>query len=116
MATMLGLSNPAEIAASSPSFAFYHSSFIPKQCCFTKARRKSLCKPQRFSISSSFTPFDSAKIKVIGVGGGGNNAVNRMIGSGLQVLYPFFFSFCPFLCFSILFLFCVFCATRLYKF
>ncbi|OIT31817.1 PREDICTED: cell division protein FtsZ homolog 1, chloroplastic-like [Nicotiana attenuata] len=84
MATMLGLSNPAEIAASSPSFAFYHSSFIPKQCCFTKARRKSLCKPQRFSISSSFTPFDSAKIKVIGVGGGGNNAVNRMIGSGLQ--------------------------------
>lgn len=27
---------------------------------------------------------DSAKIKVVGVGGGGNNAVNRMIGSGLQ--------------------------------
>ena len=26
-----------------------------------------------------------AKIKVIGVGGGGNNAVNRMIGSGIQV-------------------------------
>ena len=25
-----------------------------------------------------------AKIKVIGVGGGGNNAVNRMISSGLQ--------------------------------
>ena len=25
-----------------------------------------------------------AKIKVIGVGGGGNNAVNRMIESGLQ--------------------------------
>jgi hypothetical protein len=29
---------------------------------------------------------DTARIKVIGVGGGGNNAVNRMIGSGLQVL------------------------------
>lgn len=29
---------------------------------------------------------DSAKIKVVGVGGGGNNAVNRMIGSGLQVM------------------------------
>ena len=27
-----------------------------------------------------------ARIKVIGVGGGGNNAVNRMIGSGLQVI------------------------------
>ena len=26
-----------------------------------------------------------ARIKVIGVGGGGNNAINRMIGSGLQV-------------------------------
>jgi cell division protein FtsZ len=29
-----------------------------------------------------------AKIKVIGVGGGGNNAVNRMIGSGIQVWLP----------------------------
>lgn len=28
---------------------------------------------------------ESAKIKVVGVGGGGNNAVNRMIGSGLHV-------------------------------
>lgn len=28
---------------------------------------------------------ESAKIKVVGVGGGGNNAVNRMIGSGLKV-------------------------------
>ncbi|XP_072964000.1 cell division protein FtsZ homolog 1, chloroplastic-like [Typha angustifolia] len=33
---------------------------------------------------SSLAPMDSAKIKVVGVGGGGNNAVNRMIGSGLQ--------------------------------
>lgn len=30
---------------------------------------------------------ESAKIKVIGVGGGGNNAVNRMIGSGLKVRF-----------------------------
>ncbi|XP_060675817.1 cell division protein FtsZ homolog 1, chloroplastic-like [Ziziphus jujuba] len=29
---------------------------------------------------------ESAKIKVVGVGGGGNNAVNRMIGSGLQAV------------------------------
>ncbi|XP_020579990.1 cell division protein FtsZ homolog 1, chloroplastic [Phalaenopsis equestris] len=34
--------------------------------------------------SLSFDPVESAKIKVVGVGGGGNNAVNRMIGSGLQ--------------------------------
>ncbi|KNA17530.1 hypothetical protein SOVF_078930 [Spinacia oleracea] len=27
---------------------------------------------------------ETAKIKVVGVGGGGNNAINRMIGSGLQ--------------------------------
>ncbi|KAJ8560976.1 hypothetical protein K7X08_027166 [Anisodus acutangulus] len=47
-------------------------------------RRKSLCKRRRFSIFSSLSSTNSAKIKVVGVGGGGNNAVNRMIGSGLQ--------------------------------
>lgn len=36
-------------------------------------------------MNSSFVAMDSARIKVVGVGGGGNNAVNRMIGSGLQV-------------------------------
>lgn len=35
---------------------------------------------------------EPAKIKVVGVGGGGNNAVNRMIGSGLHVGFPFTFS------------------------
>ncbi|KAJ8542862.1 hypothetical protein K7X08_005385 [Anisodus acutangulus] len=83
-----GLSNPSELGSSpSSSLAFYHrpnTCFISKQCYFTGARRKSLCRPHRLSISSSFTQMDSAKIKVIGVGGGGNNAVNRMIGSGLQ--------------------------------
>ncbi|KAL3636991.1 Cell division protein FtsZ 1 [Castilleja foliolosa] len=46
----------------------------------------SLCNSKRRHgrVFSSFIPMDSAKIKVIGVGGGGNNAVNRMIGSGLQ--------------------------------
>ncbi|KAG9449344.1 hypothetical protein H6P81_009309 [Aristolochia fimbriata] len=34
--------------------------------------------------SSSFVQMESARIKVVGVGGGGNNAVNRMVGSGLQ--------------------------------
>ncbi|KAJ8425733.1 hypothetical protein Cgig2_017926 [Carnegiea gigantea] len=37
-----------------------------------------------FCVSCSFTPMETAKIKVVGVGGGGNNAVNRMIGSGLK--------------------------------
>ncbi|XP_059282557.1 LOW QUALITY PROTEIN: cell division protein FtsZ homolog 1, chloroplastic-like [Lycium ferocissimum] len=83
---ILGLSNPAELASSS-SLPFYqrpNTSFITKQCLFTGVRRKSLLRPQGLRISSSFSPMDSAKIKVIGVGGGGNNAVNRMIGSGLQ--------------------------------
>lgn len=39
-------------------------------------------------IFASMIPMDSARIKVIGVGGGGNNAINRMIGSGLQVGSP----------------------------
>jgi hypothetical protein len=40
-----------------------------------------------YSSSPLGAPMDTARIKVIGVGGGGNNAVNRMIGSGLQVLF-----------------------------
>uniref|UniRef100_A0A0E0H746 Tubulin/FtsZ domain-containing protein n=1 Tax=Oryza nivara TaxID=4536 RepID=A0A0E0H746_ORYNI len=36
------------------------------------------------SVRCSFAPVETARIKVLGVGGGGNNAVNRMIGSGLQ--------------------------------
>uniref|UniRef100_A0A0E0PFB3 Tubulin/FtsZ domain-containing protein n=1 Tax=Oryza rufipogon TaxID=4529 RepID=A0A0E0PFB3_ORYRU len=36
------------------------------------------------SVRCSFAPVETARIKVVGVGGGGNNAVNRMIGSGLQ--------------------------------
>ena len=35
-------------------------------------------------VGSGITPETLAKIKVVGVGGGGNNAVNRMITSGLQ--------------------------------
>lgn len=40
--------------------------------------------------SVSVVAMNGAKIKVIGVGGGGNNAVNRMIGSGIQVWLPIF--------------------------
>ncbi|KAH9305040.1 hypothetical protein KI387_009444, partial [Taxus chinensis] len=40
-----------------------------------------------FRATSSYSEFrgmDPARIKVVGIGGGGNNAVNRMIASGLQ--------------------------------
>ncbi|XP_010249043.1 PREDICTED: cell division protein FtsZ homolog 1, chloroplastic-like [Nelumbo nucifera] len=46
-----------------------------------KCRYLSLNKACYCSFSA---PINSARIKVIGVGGGGNNAVNRMIESGLQ--------------------------------
>ncbi|MFO0105052.1 MAG: cell division protein FtsZ, partial [Cyanobium sp.] len=36
------------------------------------------------SPSSGIIPSQSARIEVIGVGGGGSNAVNRMIASDLQ--------------------------------
>ncbi|KAI5061841.1 hypothetical protein GOP47_0022380 [Adiantum capillus-veneris] len=39
-----------------------------------------------WASSSSLPSYEGARIKVIGVGGGGNNAVNRMIGSGLQAV------------------------------
>ena len=35
-------------------------------------------------ISFNEEPLNDAKIKVIGVGGGGGNAVNRMIDSGME--------------------------------
>ncbi|XP_059666467.1 cell division protein FtsZ homolog 1, chloroplastic [Cornus florida] len=47
---------------------------------FSKRRHSGIC----CTFSSFTTPMEFAKIKVVGVGGGGNNAVNRMIGSGLQ--------------------------------
>ncbi|RWR71843.1 cell division protein FtsZ 1, chloroplastic [Cinnamomum micranthum f. kanehirae] len=43
------------------------------------------CSSSSSSSKSPFSVVESARIKVVGVGGGGNNAVNRMIGSGLQV-------------------------------
>ncbi|KAL9267289.1 Cell division protein FtsZ homolog 1, chloroplastic-like protein [Drosera capensis] len=60
-------------------------SFLQGQCRrwpVAAAGKKS--SRRRFVVSSSFSSMDTAKIKVVGVGGGGNNAVNRMIGCGLQ--------------------------------
>ena len=40
---------------------------------------------RRSCVRALGSSIEGARIKVIGVGGGGNNAVNRMIGSGIQV-------------------------------
>ncbi|KAH7546804.1 hypothetical protein FEM48_Zijuj01G0240000 [Ziziphus jujuba var. spinosa] len=93
MAT-LQLGKPYEIMSStSPSIPtpFHHrktpcSSSSLLRTCIPQSNRKR-GGPRRHSVgvvSCSFAPMESAKIKVVGVGGGGNNAVNRMIGSGLQ--------------------------------
>jgi cell division protein FtsZ len=42
---------------------------------------------RRLVVFASYEPHADARIKVIGVGGGGGNAVNRMINSGLQVRF-----------------------------
>ncbi|KAJ7960845.1 cell division protein FtsZ-like 1, chloroplastic-like [Quillaja saponaria] len=67
--------------------AFSSSSNVFRACVPLTSRRRSVFEWQRCRlrvVSCSFTPVETAKIKVVGVGGGGNNAVNRMIGSGLQ--------------------------------
>ncbi|KAK4794577.1 hypothetical protein SAY86_012571 [Trapa natans] len=55
------------------------ASFSSRRRCVWRHSR-----PCSGGVSCSFVPTESAKIKVVGVGGGGNNAVNRMIGNGLQ--------------------------------
>ncbi|KAK9689405.1 hypothetical protein RND81_09G057200 [Saponaria officinalis] len=55
---------------------------LPKTCYLPRKPRKN--GHISYTASCSFTSMGNAKIKVVGVGGGGNNAVNRMIGSGLQ--------------------------------
>ncbi|XP_031114866.1 cell division protein FtsZ homolog 1, chloroplastic-like [Ipomoea triloba] len=85
----LGLANSAELgfasSFSSNSLGFHRSNtpspFFSRQCIFPGPRRR---RCLRFYARTSFTSSASAKIKVLGVGGGGNNAVNRMINSGLQ--------------------------------
>ncbi|KAK6124795.1 hypothetical protein DH2020_041461 [Rehmannia glutinosa] len=93
MAT-LGFSNPpSELASSHSSTTSIAVGFSPLlsrnargNISFSRSRRKSSYNSNRHRVGvyCSFIPMDSAKIKVVGVGGGGNNAVNRMIGSGLQ--------------------------------
>jgi cell division protein FtsZ len=40
--------------------------------------------PKRLRLTLDETPYSGARIKVIGVGGGGGNAVNRMVRTGLD--------------------------------
>lgn len=96
--SMLPIRNPNDLFVSS------HSSLSPVSVSLNTRTTKTTTAPRplrrRFgSVSCSFAYVDNAKIKVVGIGGGGNNAVNRMIGSGLQV--PAF----SFLLFSIKFCF-----------
>ncbi|XP_065862478.1 cell division protein FtsZ homolog 1, chloroplastic [Euphorbia lathyris] len=80
MAT-LQLSNPNTSTHSLPS-SLHH-----KLCPSHKTGRTTVSKRHRHvsaTVTCTFAPMESAKIKVVGVGGGGNNAVNRMIGSGLH--------------------------------
>ena len=88
--TPLAQLNELTISSSSSSFHAnsisnsLHSSFASTRISgFTKRRSDSKSKSLRLRCSVS--PMETAKIKVVGVGGGGNNAVNRMISSGLQV-------------------------------
>ncbi|KAL5737529.1 hypothetical protein ACOSP7_030290 [Xanthoceras sorbifolium] len=89
MATLQVTTNPNELISSSSSFAasihnHHHRTTLSHS---HKTVRKSVWRPRGRSgstVSCSFAPMETARIKVVGVGGGGNNAVNRMIGSGLK--------------------------------
>ncbi|KAK4398577.1 Cell division protein FtsZ1, chloroplastic [Sesamum angolense] len=85
MAT-LGFRSPPSELVSFHSSAISFSEHARASISFSRSRRRSFCnfKRRRGGVRSSYLPTGSAKIKVVGVGGGGNNAVNRMIGNGLQ--------------------------------
>lgn len=90
--------NELTISSSSSSFLAKSISHSLRRSCVSAStgisksgvgfsKRRSDSKPKPMRLRCSFSPMESARIKVIGVGGGGNNAVNRMISSGLQVTY-----------------------------
>ncbi|RZR78067.1 hypothetical protein BHM03_00003312 [Ensete ventricosum] len=89
MASSLRFSCPSHLHLASISFLpSLHSPCGPAPAPAAAARRGALRRRGVDAVRCSFSPFvpvESARIKVVGVGGGGNNAVNRMIGSGLQV-------------------------------
>ncbi|KAL0455640.1 UNVERIFIED_CONTAM: Cell division protein FtsZ1, chloroplastic [Sesamum latifolium] len=88
-------STPAsELASSHSSTTSISVGFSPllsknarSDVSFSRSRRRSFYNFRRHQngVQCSFIPMDSAKIQVVGVGGDGNNVVNRMIGSGLRL-------------------------------
>ncbi|KAH1263775.1 Cell division protein FtsZ 1, chloroplastic [Glycine max] len=88
MAMLHPLTNPNanELLSLSCSSIFHHNALTTS---VSLNPRTTKIAPQRLSrrfgsVRCSYAYVDNAKIKVVGIGGGGNNAVNRMIGSGLQ--------------------------------
>ena len=91
-----GVTNANKLVYSPPISKPFHNKksfdFNPRKSCLPKSiRRRNGQHCSGISVSCSLIPLETAKIKVVGVGGGGNNAVNRMIGSGLQVKFLYFF-------------------------
>ncbi|KAH1062752.1 hypothetical protein GYH30_005619 [Glycine max] len=88
MAMLHPLTNPNanELLSLSCSSIFHHNALTTS---VSLNPRTTKIAPRRLSrrfgsVRCSYAYVDNAKIKVVGIGGGGNNAVNRMIGSGLQ--------------------------------
>ena len=80
-----GAGNHVKLAAHLKHGAIHRmssSAVAPRSC----RRRILVVVPHASYSASSYGPVGGdARIKVVGVGGGGGNAVNRMISSGLQV-------------------------------
>ncbi|PNY14421.1 cell division protein ftsz chloroplastic-like [Trifolium pratense] len=84
MATLLpsSLTNPNKLLSYS---SYFHNASLSTSPSSVSLHPKTQRFTRRFgSVRCSLAYVDNAKIKVVGIGGGGNNAVNRMIGSGLQ--------------------------------
>ncbi|MQL82362.1 hypothetical protein Taro_014831 [Colocasia esculenta] len=81
-----GTARPASPPSSSTSRSLCPSLSLAPFGHRKAAQRRREDGAARCTFCSPLVPVESARIKVVGVGGGGNNAVNRMIGSGLQVL------------------------------
>ncbi|CAJ1971464.1 unnamed protein product [Sphenostylis stenocarpa] len=86
MAMLHPLTNPNELLSRSYSSIFHHNALTTSGSLNPRTTRIAHQRlSRRFgSVRCSYAYVDNAKIKVVGIGGGGNNAVNRMIGSGLQ--------------------------------
>lgn len=62
----------------------FQSPSIRQWCAPAKLWAPTSSRRNVLVAQASLPSYEGARIKVIGVGGGGSNAVNRMIGSGLQ--------------------------------